>query len=480
MNDIDIEKMTSDKTKWADYQNGNYHVWLNLEDGTKIRHTEDDEFKAAFPESMDIKITNACDRGCPMCFIAGTKILMGDLTYKNIEDVQIGDVIMGFEEKSGKFGMKRKMMPSKVLNTFVHVESELVKVATEESSVTATPNHPFLSEGTGANHSQLFNQIGRIPVGKYLFNCSFPLNEIDKSLDNYLSQHFQYYKREMISKQVINKKQYVYNLETECHTYIANNFLVHNCHEDSRLDGAHSDISQPFIDTLHPYQEIAVGGGNVLSHPRLEEFLAHLRELKCVPSITVNQAHFMKDFDRIKKLYDDGLVFGIGVSLTDAHDPLLIERLQQLPTAVVHTIVGLLSPDDVMTLAGHGLKVLLLGYKDIRRGHDYLSRPEVSEDVKKNTFWVAMNLPQMMRAFKVLSFDNLALEQLPVRQVVGEEIWQQFYMGDDGRHTFYIDMVEQEFARSSTSMNRHGIDSKSIDEMFQLILAEKDEDDARG
>lgn len=316
MGEIDIEKMTADKTKWVDYQNGNYHVWLNLEDGTKIRHTEDDEFRAAFPESMDIKTTNACDRGCPMC------------------------------------------------------------------------------------------------------------------------------------------------------------------HEDSRPDGVHSDITQSFLDTLHPYQEIAVGGGNVLSHPGLDEFLAHLRELECIPSITVNQVHFMQDFDRIKKLYDDGLVFGIGVSLVDAHEEGFIERLQQLPTAVIHTIVGLLSPDDVMTLANHNLKVLLLGYKDIRRGHDYLSRPEVSDEVQRNTMWVAMNLPQMMRAFKVLSFDNLALEQLPVRQVVGEEIWQQFYMGDDGRHTFYIDMVEQEFARSSTSMSRHAIEGKSIDEMFQIILAEKDAEDA--
>lgn len=310
MSEIDIEKITADKTKWVDYQNGNYHVWLNLEDGTKIRHTEDDEFRAAFPESMDVKITNKCSMGC------------------------------GF------------------------------------------------------------------------------------------------------------------------------------CHEDSTPDGLHSDICQPFIDTLHPYQEIAVGGGNVLEHPGLDEFLTHLRELKCIPSITVNQVHFMQQFDRVKKLYDDGLVYGIGVSLTNAHQEGFIERLQQLPTAVIHTIVGLLSPDDVKTLAGHGLKVLLLGYKDIRRGHDYLSSPEVSETVKQNTAWVAMNLPQMMRAFKVLSFDNLALEQLPVRKVVGEEVWEQFYMGDDGRHTFYIDMVGKQFARSSTSMDRHDIKDMSVDEMFQAILSE--------
>lgn len=312
--DIDIEKITA-QGRWADYDNGNYHVWLNLDDGTKIRHTDDDEFRAAFPESMDIKITNVCDMGCPMC------------------------------------------------------------------------------------------------------------------------------------------------------------------HEDSRPDGRHSDIGQKFLDTLHPYQEIAVGGGNVLSHPQLEEFLQLLTDKKCIPSITVNQHHFMENFDYVRSLYDRGLVYGIGVSLTDVHEEELVERLQSLPTAVLHTIVGLLTPDDVITLSSNKLKVLLLGYKDLRRGHDLLQRDGMSDMVRRNTAWLAMNLPKMMREFSVLSFDNLALEQLPVRAIIGEDVWQQFYMGDDGRHTFYIDMVEKEYARSSTSQNRRKINGKSIDEMFADIIAEKDAED---
>ena len=48
------------------YINGNYHTAI-YSDGTKIRETEDDEFIADFPENIDIKITNQCDMGCPMC-----------------------------------------------------------------------------------------------------------------------------------------------------------------------------------------------------------------------------------------------------------------------------------------------------------------------------------------------------------------------------------------------------------------------------
>ena len=48
------------------YQNGNYTVSL-YDDGTKVRENDLDFFEADFPESMDIKITNRCNMGCPMC-----------------------------------------------------------------------------------------------------------------------------------------------------------------------------------------------------------------------------------------------------------------------------------------------------------------------------------------------------------------------------------------------------------------------------
>ena len=46
------------------------------------------------------------------------------------------------------------------------------------------------------------------------------------------------------------------------------------CHEASTPDGKHGDIlNLPFLDTLHPYTELAIGGGNPLSHPDLIPFL---------------------------------------------------------------------------------------------------------------------------------------------------------------------------------------------------------------
>ena len=72
--------------------------------------------------------------------------------------------------------------------------------------------------------------------------------------------------------------------------------------------------------------------------------------------------------------------------------------------------------------------------------------------------------------FKVVSFDNLAIEQLEVKRLVKDDEWEEFYMGDDGNFTYYIDMVERKFAQSSTAPfdKRHDL-LDSVDEMFKII-----------
>ena len=53
------------------------------------------------------------------------------------------------------------------------------------------------------------------------------------------------------------------------------------CHEDSRPDGSHGDImNAKFIDSLHPWTELAIGGGNPLDHPDLVPFLEKCKEKK--------------------------------------------------------------------------------------------------------------------------------------------------------------------------------------------------------
>ena len=245
------------------------------------------------------------------------------------------------------------------------------------------------------------------------------------------------------------------------------------CHEASTLNGKHGDIlNLPFINTLHPYTELAIGGGNPLSHPDLVPFLRKLKERKLIPSMTVNQVHFLQNLALLKQLTDEKLIYGLGVSYT----PELVSggklhlncALRRFPNAVVHVINGVISVEELKTLAGYGLKLLILGYKDFRKGADNLSANHEKIQVRQKELYDM--IPEIIDEtwFKVVSFDNLAIRQLDVKRLMPEEAWKQFYMGDDGGFTMYIDAVNEEYAVSSVSTERYKL-KDDIREMFKTI-----------
>ena len=244
------------------------------------------------------------------------------------------------------------------------------------------------------------------------------------------------------------------------------------CHEGSTKNGKHGDIlNQKFVETLHPYQEVALGGGDATSHPDLIPFLHKLKDRKVIVNMTVNQQHFEQKQELIKKLVDEKLIYGLGVSLVNPTDE-FISLIQQYPNAVIHVINGILKPSDVEMLSDKNLKMLILGYKQLRRGGEWYS--EDHENIIIKQMWLKENLGGIIERFKVVSFDNLAIEQLEVQRLMSQEEWDEFYMGDDGSMTYYIDMVEQKFARSSTAdFNRRYDLLDSVDEMFKKIVSEQ-------
>ena len=221
-----------------------------------------------------------------------------------------------------------------------------------------------------------------------------------------------------------------------------------SCHENSTPDGLHGDIMNlKFIETLLPYTELAIGGGNPLTHPDLIPFLEKCKALKLVPSMTINQYHFMKpEYEElIDKLVNEKLIYGLGISLTVASDE-FINKIKKYPNAVIHIINGVQPIPQVRKLYDHNLKVLILGYKMFRRGIEYFSE---AVDIIKNDYY--NELAEMTKHFDVVSFDNLALKQLEVKRLLTEDEWNEFFMGDDGSHTMYIDCINKQYARSSTA-----------------------------
>lgn len=299
---------------WVSYQNGNYTVSIDLDTGTKIRENDLDFFDAAFPESMDIKITNRCNMNCPMC------------------------------------------------------------------------------------------------------------------------------------------------------------------HEDSKCDGAHGDImSESFIDKLHPYTELALGGGNVLEHPDFYDFLVKCKKLKLICNTTIRQEHFMQNIDFIRRLRDENLIYGLGISLSDSWQEGFIDAVKEFPNAVVHVINGIVTMQELEELRYHNLKILILGYKEFRRG-EKLYKTDARESIEGRKEDLYNYLPEIVSHgwFEVVSFDNLAIKQLNPQRMMPKEKWNEIYMGDDGidgtmtSASMYVDMVKREFARNSCSTERYPI-KDTVEEMFLFL-----------
>lgn len=259
-----------------------------------------------------------------------------------------------------------------------------------------------------------------------------------------VTKHNSTYKRPKIKRLVPIDVRDLYDitLDSGSHVFPVNGyFLTHNC-----------------------------GGGNALSHPDLIPFLEKLRSRDIIPNLTVNQVHFMKNKELLKSLVDRRLIFGLGVSLDNATAE-FIDSIKEFDNAVIHVINGIVTPGQMEALADNDLKVLILGYKDFRRGESYKKLAQGYIEV--NQLNLKGYLKDYVPRFKALSFDNLAIEQLDVKSLMTQEQWDEFYMGDDGQFTMYIDMVTETFAKNSVAAltKRYKI-LDNIDDMFKHIKGE--------
>lgn len=240
------------------------------------------------------------------------------------------------------------------------------------------------------------------------------------------------------------------------------------CFEKSTKQGEHADLDDAVIDTFPPYTEVAIGGGNPLSHPQLETFLKKLKDKKCFANITVNQVHFLRFEKMITQLVNKKLIYGLGISISNMTEDLATEILK-FPNAVCHVIAGIVTLDELRKMSNLGIKkVLFLGYKQFGRGKDYYS-----EEVKRNIVVLKENMRTVMQMFSIVSFDNRAINQLGIYDLLSKEEWENFYMGDDGSFTMYIDLVEKKYAQSSTSTERFDL-KDNINDMFLDIRKRKE------
>ena len=244
------------------------------------------------------------------------------------------------------------------------------------------------------------------------------------------------------------------------------------CYAGCSPTGKHGDLtSWKFLHTMHPYTEVAINL-QFPTPPDLMEFLYTMKAQNVFVNVTINQKHFMSSYGRqfVKFLVTMNLIKGIGISLIDPTEDGFLDAVKEFPNAVIHVIAGVVKQADIKYMMDKGLKLLILGYKHKGRGTEFYKNH--MSDIEAKIYFLEQNIMEYADHFEVVSFDNLALKQLHMGDKLSDEEWEVFYAGDDGTVTFYIDLVNGTFARSSLSEIHYPIGELTIDEMFQVIQKE--------
>ena len=253
------------------------------------------------------------------------------------------------------------------------------------------------------------------------------------------------------------------------------------CYMNSTRNGAHAPVADniKFLKSIPKGCEVALGGGSPITHPELPILLGYLRGRGVVSNITVHHSHLEKYFPTIKKYVDDGWLHGVGVSM-NKYDPRILQLVNELGTGVVHVIAGVVDPDDFMKMSRE-VNILILGYKNKGRA----KYDKLPEDVEKNILGIKGYMPIVLNFRKhVVSFDNLALEQLSIKNFVSQEEWNKCYMGDDGMTgefdsaSMYVDIVKHTFARNSVVAKNHNFSESdgTMTDMFHILQKENNEE----
>lgn len=229
------------------------------------------------------------------------------------------------------------------------------------------------------------------------------------------------------------------------------------CYIDASVKGKHGNLNHNILDTIPEYTEIAI---NYSKHPDLEDFLIRMRLKNIIVNITINQNDFIKDFQYLYSYQYYKLIYGIGISINEMNENIkneLKQKIKLMSNVVIHTIAGITDIDTYKYIKDLNDKVLILGFKNKGRGKKI--KPDLNN----------LNIQNIFKLFNIVSFDNLALEQLNIKNIISEKEWNKSYMGDDGEFSFFIDLVENKFYKSSISENGFNINNLTIKEMFNVI-----------
>lgn len=245
------------------------------------------------------------------------------------------------------------------------------------------------------------------------------------------------------------------------------------CHENSSPNGKHANLTKlmSILGELPTGVELALGGGVVFSHPNLYPFLCNLKQHGFITNITTNSMHLLRHKKEIVNYINKDLIKGIGITYFNKYKEDIKSILNESDNIVFHLVMGVNSLKDIDDLyslcmdVDKDCKVLILGYKQFGRGINFYNKSVEDNKAK----WYREIRRFLSKPGLVMSFDNLAIDQLNLKRFFTDKAWDKFYLGTDGEFTMYIDAVNEYYARSSTSIDRVSFKDHSIFSFFQSM-----------
>ena len=184
-----------------------------------------------FVHNFTFQTGEACSLNCTYCFAKGTRILMADGSYKNIEDIRLGDWVIGFDEDDYIDEPAEDFYPVKVTGLFLNT-SCCFKISSKEipNDIYVTPNHLIYTD-----------------IDEWT-----PVEKLDKSkgLMLYDNKNFRQIFNYSVKRKFTNEQD-VYNIETTSGTYVVENLCVHNCYQFNKSPMRMTfETAKKFIDDL--------------------------------------------------------------------------------------------------------------------------------------------------------------------------------------------------------------------------------------
>lgn len=260
------------------------------------------------------------------------------------------------------------------------------------------------------------------------------------------------------------------------------------CHENSEKSGKHGDLEQLVLNLkgLPKGVELAVGGGNALLHPNLKDFLIKIKDHFKV-ALTIHWKDLVNEDTKkiLEDIIKEELITSLGISLADIKGKVLneVDQINQMfpkdsfkifsnIITVFHVIPGV-TPfkifKKILWDAFSYSRILVLGFKQFGRAKkselpikDFEEWKNCIQDYNKRG-------GSFLKLHKTLAFDNLALEQLDIKNIVSKETWEESFMGEEFTHSMYVDACKGEYAPTSRSpySERSSWENKTVIEYFK-------------